>query len=59
MLYEDMMAHLAPIRDKVRELQGNIDYVREALEKGAKRCREIAVEVMDEVKAKAGIRSMI
>jgi tryptophanyl-tRNA synthetase len=59
MLYEDMMAHLAPIRDKVRELQGNIDFVREALEKGARRCGEIAVEVMDEVKAKAGIRPMI
>jgi tryptophanyl-tRNA synthetase len=58
MLYEDMMAHLAPIRDRVRELQGDVNYVKEALEKGARRCGEIAVEVMDEVKAKAGIRPM-
>jgi len=58
MLYDDMMAHLAPIRDKVRELQGDVDCVKEALEKGARRCGEIAVEVMDEVKAKVGIRPM-
>jgi tryptophanyl-tRNA synthetase len=55
-LHEDMMAHLAPIREKVKELQGNLDYVKEALDKGARRCREIAVEVMDEVRAKTGIR---
>ena len=57
-LYEDMMAHLTPIRNRVRELRGNIDYVKEALENGAKRCKAIAVEVMDEVKAKAGLRAV-
>ncbi len=55
-LYEDMMAHLAPIRRRVEELRANVDYVREALERSAKRCRGIAVEVMDEVKARTGIR---
>ena len=55
-LYEDMMVHLAPIRERVKELQANLDYVKEALDKGASRCREIAVEVMDEVRAKTGIR---
>ena len=58
MLYEDMMAHLTPIRDRIRELRGNIDYVREALEGGARRCKAIAVEVMDEVKAKTGLRAV-
>ena len=58
MLYEDMMAHLTPIRDRIRELRGNIDYVREALENGARRCKAIALEVMDEVKAKTGLRAV-
>jgi tryptophanyl-tRNA synthetase len=57
-LYEDMMAHLTPIRNRVRELRGNLDYVKEALENGARRCKAIAVEVMDEVKAKAGIHGV-
>jgi len=56
MLYDDMMAHLAPIRERMKELRGNVDYVKEALEGGARRCRKIAGEVMDEVKAKTGIR---
>ncbi len=55
-LYEDMMAHLTPIRKRIGELRENIDYVREALERGARQCKEIAVGVMDEVKAKMGLR---
>ncbi len=58
MLYEDMMAHLTPIRNRIKELQGNIDYVKEALENGARRCKAIALEVMDEVKVKTGLRAV-
>jgi tryptophanyl-tRNA synthetase len=57
-LYEDMMAHLTPIRNRIEELRGNIDFVKEALENGARQCKEIAVEVMDEVKAKTGLRAL-
>lgn len=58
MLYEDMMAHLTPIRNRIKELQGTIDYVKEALENGARRCKAIALEVMDEVKVKTGLRAV-
>lgn len=55
-LYENMMRHLEPVQQRAAELEKNPDEVRATLEKGAARCKEIAGQVMDEVRKKIGVR---
>lgn len=56
MLFEHVMAELAPIQRRAAELERNPDAVRAILDRGADRCRRIAREVMEEVRRKTGIR---
>lgn len=55
-LFGNMMRHLEPIQRRVAELEKNPEQVIEALNNGAKRCKEIAESVMDEVREKMGLR---
>jgi tryptophanyl-tRNA synthetase len=56
MLFENMMGHLGPIQQRAADLADNPDRVTEALARGAERCRDIAGQVMREVRCKTGIR---
>ncbi len=56
LLYENMMRHLEPVRQRAAELEADPDAVIAALENGAARCREIAGQVMSDVRGRIGIR---
>lgn len=47
---------LAPIRERARELRADPDRVYEILDEGARRCRAIARETMEEVYERMGLR---
>lgn len=55
-LFEHVMAQLEPIQRRAAELEKSPDVVLATLESGAQRCREIAGQVMEEVREKTGIR---
>jgi len=55
-LYDSIMLNLEPVQKRAAELDKNPDEVIAAIEKGAARCRDIAGRVMEEVRAKTGIR---
>lgn len=55
MLFENVKRELTPVREKARELEKNVDYVVDVLEKGAGACREIADATMEEVRATLGL----
>jgi tryptophanyl-tRNA synthetase len=57
-LFQHMMEELGPIQDKARALREDPRPVREALVRGADRCREIAVEVMEEVRGRIGVLTL-
>ena len=54
-LFKHMMAELVPIREKALALKNKRAYVMEALGQGAKACRAIAVETMEEVRSALGL----
>jgi tryptophanyl-tRNA synthetase len=56
-LFDNMMAELAPIRERAQALLAEPERVWSILESGAERCRAIATETMDEVRAAMGLRS--
>ncbi len=56
-LFRNMIEELRPVQDRVKELQQKPEYVIDALNSGAARCRAIAKEVMDEVRGKIGVKS--
>ncbi|MCX5905348.1 MAG: tryptophan--tRNA ligase [Proteobacteria bacterium] len=58
-LFNNMMAHLEPIQQKARQLRDNPDAVLSALDEGAGRCKKMAEQVMQEVRAKTGIRQTV
>jgi len=55
LLFEHMMKELDPIRQRAESLRRDDGPVRRALIRGAERCREIAREVMKEVRSSAGL----
>jgi tryptophanyl-tRNA synthetase len=55
-LFNTMMAHLEPIQKRAKEFEKDRAYVDSALVQGAERCREIAAEVMAEVREVIGLR---
>jgi len=55
-LFENIMAELAPIQLRAAELDRSPDIISATLEHGTQRCREIARQVMEEVRQKTGIR---
>jgi tryptophanyl-tRNA synthetase len=53
-LHESMEAELVPIRGRAEELKANPSIVQDALVAGANRCRALARETMDGVRARMG-----
>ena len=51
------MEELEPIQNRVKEINQNPQYMVDVLKSGAARCKAIAVGVMDEVRAKIGVKS--
>ncbi len=58
LLWASMMETLGPIQEKARALQEDPRPVREALEAGAARCRQMARAVMREVRGRLGLLSL-
>ena len=54
-LASNVAEDLRPIRDRARELKARPDRVREILEAGARRCRDIAGETLEEVYERMGL----
>ncbi len=54
-LFKRMMAELTPIRERALLLKNDPSYVMDALEQGAKACRVLAAETMEEVRAALGL----
>ncbi|OGF22699.1 tryptophan--tRNA ligase [Candidatus Falkowbacteria bacterium RBG_13_39_14] len=55
-LAEEIIKMLAPIQERRKKLEKDIDYVRSVLENGANKARKIAKETMEVVKKKVGVR---
>ncbi|MBI4552117.1 MAG: tryptophan--tRNA ligase [Candidatus Latescibacteria bacterium] len=55
-LAENMITHLDPIQGRSHDLEQRPDDVRAALAEGARRIKRLAVETMDEVRQKLGLR---
>lgn len=55
-LSDNIIAELAPIREKAEKLLKDKNYVHDVLQTGAKKCRDIAAQTMTEVRAKLGLR---
>jgi hypothetical protein len=52
-----MMEEIGPIQNRVKEMNEEPEYIINVLNSGATRCKTIVKEVMDEVRAKIGIKS--
>lgn len=53
-LMANITEHLTPIQERAEALRNDPDYVRDALQQGAKEAGAIASDVMDEVRGKVG-----
>lgn len=58
-LYENMMCHLGPVQQRAADLEKDPGLVFDALKNGAKKCSDIAGDVMDEVRSKLGMRGNV
>lgn len=56
-LFKNMMGEIGPIQNRVNEINQNPQYMVDVLNSGAARCKAIAVDVMDEVRTKIGVKS--
>ncbi len=54
-LFAHLRAVLDPIRERADEIRGRRDYVLDALDRGARHCKEIATQTIREVRAAMGI----
>jgi tryptophanyl-tRNA synthetase len=54
-LLKNMLATIAPIREKIFDLRARPDYLKDVLNQGAKKCKQIAQATMEEVKTRMGI----
>ncbi len=52
-----MMEEIRPIQNRVKEMNEEPEYIVNVLKSGSTRCKTIVKEVMDEVRAKIGIKS--
>lgn len=55
-LFKNMVEEIGPIQDRIKKINQNPQYMVDVLKSGAARCRAIAVEVMDEVREKIGVK---
>jgi len=51
------MGEIVPIQSRVKDISQNPRYMVDVLKSGAARCKAIAMEVMDEVRTKMGVKS--
>jgi hypothetical protein len=51
------MEEIGPIQNRVKEIKERPQYMVDVLKSGAARCKAIAVNVMDEVREKIGVKS--
>ena len=56
-LFKNMMGEIGPIQNRVKQINQNPQYMVDVLNSGAARCKAIAVDVMDEVRTKIGVKS--
>jgi tryptophanyl-tRNA synthetase len=56
-LFKNMMEEIGPIQNRVEEILAKPGYIVDVLKSGAARCKTIADKVMDEVRAKIGVKS--
>ena len=56
-LFKNMVEEIGPIQDRIKKINQNPQYMVDVLKSGAARCKAIAVEVMDEVRRKIGVKS--
>ncbi len=54
-LLELLLDTFAPYREKRKELENNLDYVREVLDKGAEKARAVARKTLDDVRKAVGL----
>jgi tryptophanyl-tRNA synthetase len=54
-LFKNMVAELAPIREKAFSLRNDLDYVRDVVRKGAAECRKMAGVTMETVRSALGL----
>lgn len=54
-LIKNIMAFVEPLREKRKDLEKNIDYVHEVIQKGGAKARERAEEKMKDVRRKIGV----
>lgn len=54
-LVEAILEELKPAREKRIELEANMDYINEVLEKGAKKASEVATKTLDKVRGNVGL----
>ena len=52
---ESVNNYLAPIRERRRELEGKMDYIKDVLHEGNRRANEIANETLDQVREAMGM----
>jgi tryptophanyl-tRNA synthetase len=57
-LFKQMIAELGPIRERALYLRSDRTYVLDALQQGAKACRALAAETMEEVRSALGLLRM-
>jgi len=55
-LFENMIEEIGPIQNRVKEMNQRPQHIVDILKSGAARCQSIADEVMDEVRAKIGVK---
>ena len=55
-LFERMWAYYAPYRQRRAELAADPNYVREVLKKGAEKARAIAMETLEDVRRRVGVK---
>ena len=55
-LFKNMMEEIGPIQSRVKGINEKPGYIVDVLKSGATRCKAIAVDVMDEVREKVGIK---
>ena len=56
-LFKNMIEEIGPIQKRVQEMNEKPEYIVDVLKSGAARCKTIVTRVMDEVRAKIGVKS--
>ena len=58
-LFEDVNAFLTPLRERIKDIRSNDEYLAKVVRQGAEQARESAGKTMIEVRKAVGIKSLI